>query len=82
MNGRGGGSPTSARIRATPAIAVCALTAAFLLGVFFAQDERAFRQGRWQFESAPEWRSLHYVTGGQFYATGASIQTEPVDDSD
>ena len=45
-------------------------------------DERAFRQGRWQFESAPEWRSLHYVAGGQFYATGASIQTEPVDDSD
>jgi flavin reductase (DIM6/NTAB) family NADH-FMN oxidoreductase RutF len=34
-------------------------------------DTRAFEHGHWKFESAdPSWRSLHYVAGGQFYATG------------
>jgi flavin reductase (DIM6/NTAB) family NADH-FMN oxidoreductase RutF len=34
-------------------------------------DERAFRDGHWQFEhAAPEWRSIHHVAGGQFYAIG------------
>ena len=38
-------------------------------------DDRAFRDGRWQFEHAPaEWRSLHHIAGGHFYAIG-----EPID---
>lgn len=38
-------------------------------------DERVFRYGRWAFESAPDsLRTLHYVAGGQFYATGASVK--------
>lgn len=38
-------------------------------------DERVFRAGRWHFDSAPDsLRTLHYVAGGQFYATGASLQ--------
>lgn len=37
-------------------------------------DERVFRDGRWHFDSAPaDLRTLHYVAGGQFYATGASV---------
>lgn len=38
-------------------------------------DSRAFRDGHWQFEQGGEaWRSLHYVAGGQFYATGEPVQ--------
>lgn len=38
-------------------------------------DERVFRHGHWEFDSAPDYlRTLHYVAGGQFYATGASIK--------
>ncbi len=38
-------------------------------------DERVFRDGRWQFESAPdELRTIHHVAGGQFYATGEAVQ--------
>ncbi|GJI97512.1 flavin reductase [Duganella caerulea] len=34
-------------------------------------DSRVFRNGHWEFESAgPEWRSLHYIAGGTFYAIG------------
>ncbi|WP_332672320.1 hypothetical protein [Aromatoleum sp.] len=34
-------------------------------------DTRAFRNGRWRFETAdPAWRSLHYIAGGRFYAIG------------
>ncbi|MFL9924070.1 flavin reductase family protein [Herbaspirillum lusitanum] len=34
-------------------------------------DTRVFREGHWHFEDAgPEWRSLHYVAGGHFYAIG------------
>lgn len=37
-------------------------------------DTRAFRDGHWQFETAdPQWRSLHYVAGGQYYATGQGL---------
>lgn len=37
-------------------------------------DERVFRDGHWEFDSAPaELRTLHYVAGGQFYAIGASV---------
>ena len=34
-------------------------------------DERIFKHGHWQFDNAPdEWRTLHYVAGGQFYTIG------------
>lgn len=37
-------------------------------------DTRVFASGHWHFETAgPEWRSLHYVAGGQFYAIGESL---------
>ncbi len=37
-------------------------------------DRRVFRQGRWYFETAdPQWRSLHYIAGGHFYAIGDAI---------
>ena len=37
-------------------------------------DERVFRHGHWEFDTAPDaLRTLHYVAGGQFYATGASV---------
>lgn len=37
-------------------------------------DARVFSNGRWHFEDAdPAFRSLHYVAGGQFYATGESL---------
>ncbi|MEO5796506.1 MAG: flavin reductase family protein [Rhodoferax sp.] len=40
-------------------------------------DERVFSDGRWHFDTAPDaLRTLHYVAGGQFYATGASVQVE------
>lgn len=40
-------------------------------------DTRAFRDGHWQFETAdPQWRSLHYVAGGQYYATGQGLNVD------
>lgn len=37
-------------------------------------DDRVFRDGHWAYEQAdPDWRSLHYVAGGQFYAIGESL---------
>jgi hypothetical protein len=34
-------------------------------------DDRVFRDGHWQFETADAgWRSLHYIAGGHFYAIG------------
>lgn len=40
-------------------------------------DTRVFRDGRWQFETAgPEWRSLHHVSGGHFYAIGAALDAQ------
>ena len=42
-------------------------------------DERVFSQGHWHFESAAaELRSLHYVAGGHFYATGEAVVALPV----
>lgn len=39
-------------------------------------DTRAFKDGRWQFETAdPRWRSLHYIAGGHFYAIGEAMDT-------
>ena len=38
-------------------------------------DARVFRDGRWQFDTAPdELRTLHHVAGGQFFVTGAAVQ--------
>ncbi|MGE8317154.1 MAG: flavin reductase family protein [Comamonas sp.] len=38
-------------------------------------DERVFRDGHWEFDTAPpELRTLHYVAGGQFYAIGESVR--------
>lgn len=38
-------------------------------------DPEVFRNGRWHFEQAPtEKRTLHYVAGGAFYATGEGVQ--------
>lgn len=43
-------------------------------------DDRVFRDGRWDFQSAdPSWRSLHYVAGGQFYAIGQSLTVDTGD---
>nr|WP_315431509.1 flavin reductase family protein [uncultured Albidiferax sp.] len=40
-------------------------------------DPRVFSDGRWHFDAAPDdLRTLHYVAGGQFYATGASVQVQ------
>ena len=41
-------------------------------------DDRVFRHGHWEFETAPtELRTLHYVAGGQFYAIGESVAVPP-----
>ena len=38
-------------------------------------DERVFRDGRWQFDTAPDaLRTIHHVAGGQFFVTGAAVQ--------
>jgi flavin reductase (DIM6/NTAB) family NADH-FMN oxidoreductase RutF len=40
-------------------------------------DDRAFRDGHWQFENAaPEWRSIHHVAGGQYYAIGEALRAQ------
>lgn len=40
-------------------------------------DTRVFRDGRWHFETAgPEWRSLHHVSGGHFYAIGEALTAQ------
>lgn len=37
-------------------------------------DTRVFKDGHWHFESAgPDWRSLHYIAGGHFYAIGCPL---------
>ena len=42
-------------------------------------DSRAFANGHWNYEhAAPEWRSLHYIAGGQFYAIGESLKADPI----
>lgn len=38
-------------------------------------DERVFSDGHWQFEHAgPEWRSIHHIAGGHFYAIGEPMR--------
>ncbi|MBI4809434.1 MAG: flavin reductase family protein [Nitrosomonadales bacterium] len=40
-------------------------------------DTRVFSNGRWHFEGAdPEWRSLHHVAGGHFYAIGEPLKAQ------
>ncbi|VEG13460.1 flavin reductase family protein [Moraxella cuniculi] len=40
-------------------------------------DSRIFDNGRWKFdEMGDEWRTLHYIAGGQFYAIGESLVAE------
>lgn len=40
-------------------------------------DTRAFKDGHWQFENAdPAWRSLHYIAGGHYYATGEALDVD------
>ncbi|MFZ6649406.1 flavin reductase family protein [Undibacterium sp. TJN25] len=37
-------------------------------------DSRVFQNGHWNFEHAgPDWRSLHYIAGGHFYAIGEGL---------
>ena len=37
-------------------------------------DSRIFCEGHWQFETAdPQWRTLHHVAGGHFYAIGEAL---------
>lgn len=41
-------------------------------------DDRVFQNGHWAFENAdPQWRSLHYIAGGNFYAIGEAVVAEP-----
>jgi flavin reductase (DIM6/NTAB) family NADH-FMN oxidoreductase RutF len=41
-------------------------------------DSRVFKDGHWHFETAdPQWRSLHYVAGGHFYAIGEAFDVAP-----
>lgn len=40
-------------------------------------DTRVFKDGHWNFETAdPQWRSLHYIAGGHFYAIGDALDTD------
>jgi len=44
-------------------------------------DDHVFRNGHWEFESAgPEWRSIHHVAGGHFYAIGEAMAARLTDD--
>ncbi|MBS7780464.1 flavin reductase family protein [Acidovorax sp. CCYZU-2555] len=40
-------------------------------------DTRVFRDGHWHFDEAdPCWRSLHYIAGGHFHATGEALPVQ------
>lgn len=42
-------------------------------------DTRVFTDGHWHFENAdPAWRSLHYIAGGHYYATGEALDVDDV----
>lgn len=44
-------------------------------------DERVFRNGHWEFETAPaNLRTLHYVAGGHFYTIGEVLRVPGVPD--
>jgi flavin reductase (DIM6/NTAB) family NADH-FMN oxidoreductase RutF len=41
-------------------------------------DDRVFQNGHWNYENVgPEWRSLHYIAGGHFYAIGDPVRVDP-----
>jgi flavin reductase (DIM6/NTAB) family NADH-FMN oxidoreductase RutF len=43
-------------------------------------DTRVFSNGHWHFDTAgPEWRSIHYIAGGNYYAIGESLHSKVVD---
>ena len=43
-------------------------------------DERVFKDGHWLYETAgPEWRSLHHIAGGHFYAIGEALKADTKD---
>lgn len=45
-------------------------------------DTRVFANGHWRFEEAgAEWRSLHHVAGGHYYAIGAPLSAHAEDDA-
>ena len=45
-------------------------------------DTRVFRDGHWRFEDAgPEWRSLHYIAGGNYYAIGEPLRAAGGDEA-
>lgn len=42
-------------------------------------DTRVFRNGHWSFEKAEaNWRSLHYIAGGNFYAIGEPLEAKKI----
>lgn len=47
----------------------------FMAEVIYAcADSRVFKNGRWIFEKTDaSWRSLHYISGGRFYAIGEAL---------
>lgn len=47
----------------------------FLAEVVAVQaDDRVFWDGRWNFEGHDELRTLHHISGGQFFTVGEAIQ--------
>lgn len=41
-------------------------------------DDRVFHDGHWHFETAGrEWRSIHHIAGGHFYAIGEPMSARP-----
>lgn len=45
-------------------------------------DSRVFRDGHWHFETAAaDFRSLHYIAGGQFYAIGEALNVDSKQDT-
>ncbi|MCB5183593.1 flavin reductase family protein [Methylobacillus gramineus] len=40
-------------------------------------DTRVFSNGRWHFEGQDQLRTLHYIAGGAFFATGDSLSIPP-----
>ncbi|AZF42589.1 NAD(P)H-flavin oxidoreductase [Pseudomonas sp. R1-43-08] len=45
-------------------------------------DTRVFKDGHWHFETAPaDFRSLHYIAGGQFYAIGEALNVDAEQDT-
>lgn len=39
-------------------------------------DDDVFSNGRWHFPPDPSRRTVHYMAGGEFFATGESFQTD------